>query len=97
MRYTFKNKLPGHKHVLEIQMQCNIHMQYNSVTFLYVQYSKSGHKYMLGNAYILPKDIIYIYCTHVIFLLLIKRQNIVYVYHKCISLDYFVTLRCIFF
>jgi len=34
MRYTFKNRLPGRKHVLEIQMQYNIHMQYNSVTFL---------------------------------------------------------------
>jgi len=47
MRYTFKNRLPGRKHVLEIRMQYNIHMQYNSVTFLHVQYSKTGHKYML--------------------------------------------------
>jgi len=40
---------------------------------------------------------IYIYCTHVIFSLLIKIQNIVYVYHKCISFDYSVTLHRIFF
>jgi len=33
MRYTFKNKLSGRKHVLEIQMQYNIHMQCNNVTF----------------------------------------------------------------
>jgi len=54
---------------------------------------------MLGNAYILPEDIvyIYIYIAHVIFSLLIKIQNIVYVYHKCISLDYSVTLHRIFF
>jgi len=33
LRYKFKKRLPGRKHVLEIQMQYNIHMQYNSVTF----------------------------------------------------------------
>jgi len=27
MRYTFKNRLSGHKHVLEIQMQYIIHIQ----------------------------------------------------------------------
>jgi len=27
MRYTFKNRLSGRKHVLEIQMQYNIHKQ----------------------------------------------------------------------
>jgi len=33
MRHTLKNELSGRKHVLEIQMQYNIHMQCNKVTF----------------------------------------------------------------
>jgi len=91
MRYTFKNRLSGRKHVLEIQMQYNIYMQGNNVTFCMSNTLSQDINTCLA-IHISFLRILYIYILHTcdIFAAYKKTKYSLCISQMYISLDYSV-------